>query len=497
VFKTTASTKIESTARSTNVSISCFSAMEDDDYAAEEWYTYKPGHAGARKRKVGYSTNHPEGLKTATHVRIEASSVAPNAFLRNEMLVAVDLLSGLQEIEVRAFQYCTNLQFVFIPSTVRWIDALAFEACRSLTTISIPKSTSGIRHGAFSQCTALTTVTLPKDGILEALENDLFSYCSSLEAIHVPSSVKYIRESVFEGCQELVTIELPEGILTLGKRCFFDAEVLSNMVIPSTTECIEDDLFVGADEIRQAVRHPNGEEEGSEEDSEEEDDEDTNTNLANAMAKRFDGLPLHTMCFYHTYYPTIEKIITDIHSHSQDPDGVDMFGMTPLHVLAQSTEPKVGLFQALSKCVPPRMFMAKDKWGMTPIQCLMHSSMPGAEKSINYLIQHTVVDRSEWLGLARWKADILNQVNLLDLTHSLSNTRNQHDQIERLYSLLEKLELLESTSLVESALWKTRIGGSQSSSLPTRVDREVCRIHCGAGTVISNVLQFLLDSTDR
>ncbi|CAJ1961357.1 unnamed protein product [Cylindrotheca closterium] len=462
---------------------------EGDNSAPEEWYTYQLGDRSFNK--LGDAASHPEAVKIATHLRVEASRVACNSFFRFHALFAVDLLPGLQEIGDRAFQYCSNLQFISISSSVRVIGERAFQACSSLRTVTIPKSTSIIRSAAFGDCSALTTVNLPKDGTLEVLADFLFSNCSALKVIHVPSSVKHIRKCVFSNCEELETIELPVGILSIGKRCFFDACSLVNIIIPSTVDCIEDELFVYAHEIRAAFPHISNDDDAgrlAEDEDYEEDYDETNTDFVNAMMTRFDDLPLHTMCYYHTYYP-IEKTINDIRNEVQDCDRVDVFKFTPVHVLALSSEPNVQLFKELARCSAPSMFTAMDKWGMRPIEYLFKSRMPGAKASADFLIQYTVVDRSQWLGLDRWRTDIANLVDLLDL----SDHSTQDGPTLRLYGLLEKLELVESTSLVETALWKLHIDRTKSSSTPNNVDRSACRINCGAEIIIRNVLQFLLD----
>ena len=114
--------------------------------------------------------------------------------------------------------------------------------------------------------------------------------------------------------------------------------------------------------------------------------------------------------------------------------------------------------------------------------------MSDAKESIKFMIHHTIVDRSQWLGLDVWKCEIANQVDALDHGHR----GNLQDQICTLYTSLEKLELVESTSLVEVALWSIRVEEAKKAVPSTNIDREACRISCGADTVIRNVLEFII-----
>jgi len=56
-----------------------------------------------------------------------------------------------------AFQGCSGLTNVTIPSSVTSIGEEAFEGCTGLTSVTIPGSVTNIGDGAFSQCSGLTT----------------------------------------------------------------------------------------------------------------------------------------------------------------------------------------------------------------------------------------------------------------------------------------------------------------------------------------------------
>ena len=65
------------------------------------------------------------------------------------------------------------------------IDAKAFQNCSSLTGVSIPSTVTEIRFGAFSGC-------------------------SALHALEIPESVKTLGNGVFGGCTQLV-LTVTEG----------------------------------------------------------------------------------------------------------------------------------------------------------------------------------------------------------------------------------------------------------------------------------------------
>ena len=60
-----------------------------------------------------------------------------------------------------AFNTCTGLTSVIIPSTVTFIDISAFGDCIGLTSVTIPSSVTVIEDWAFSRCSNLTSITIP------------------------------------------------------------------------------------------------------------------------------------------------------------------------------------------------------------------------------------------------------------------------------------------------------------------------------------------------
>ena len=80
-----------------------------------------------------------------------------------------------------AFEGCTGLTDVIIPSSVRTIEKGAFYECSGLTSVKIPNGVTKIGLGAFSVCTNLTCIIIP--GSVTDIESYAFDYCTSLNHI--------------------------------------------------------------------------------------------------------------------------------------------------------------------------------------------------------------------------------------------------------------------------------------------------------------------------
>jgi hypothetical protein len=149
-----------------------------------------------------------------------------------------------------------------------------------------------------------------------------------------------------------------------------------------------------------------------------------------------------------------------------------------------------------------------DKFGSTPIDYLCVNQTPASALVIRSLLHTIFAERVRWLGLVRWKSDMVASIDEA-LAVEFSSRRSA---IGMLYFKLATCERLESVSLLELALWQVKIDSckaayetdhqrDEASSCPKSprldkahldgVDRQSCLINNGADVVISNVLPFL------
>jgi hypothetical protein len=86
---------------------------------------------------------------------------------------------------------------------------------------------------------------------------------------------------------------------------------------------------------------------------------------------------------------------------------LDSLGMTPFHILAFTQSPKHSLFQALLTVYKVDGIHARANFGSTPLNNLCLNHTPDSAMVIQSLLQLIIAQRLHWLGLNRWKLDIL------------------------------------------------------------------------------------------
>jgi len=197
------------------------------------------------------------------------TSIGDNAFTSCEKLNTIKLPEGLETIGKYAFSHCRFKEIV-IPNSVTSIEHAAFYS-GSLERVSF-KNNSRLKHigdYAFAVCTALKEINLPSSLIsiddsalihtalkeieipdsVTKLGKGVFEYCTGLERAIVGRGVSELPALTFRKCEALKEITILGNPSIIGSKAF-GGSALTEILIPSSVKEIQDNAFMGCQELR-------------------------------------------------------------------------------------------------------------------------------------------------------------------------------------------------------------------------------------------------------
>ena len=169
--------------------------------------------------------------------------IGDSAFESCSGLTSITLPSGLTEISSSAFSGCSGLTSITLPSGLTEISSSAFSGCSGLTSITLPSGLTEISSSAFKSCSGLTSLTLPS-GLTE-IGYSAFKSCSGLTSLTLPSGLTEISSSAFSGCSGLTSITLPSGLTEISSSAFKSCSGLTSLTLPSGLTEISSSAFSG------------------------------------------------------------------------------------------------------------------------------------------------------------------------------------------------------------------------------------------------------------
>ena len=125
-----------------------------------------------------------------------------NFKLKAMLLLAVLLCSGISALADTAI-WQDSVRYVLCDD----LTAYVIGANNEITTANIPEkikyegrryTVTSIRSGAFEYCSSLASVVIPSS--VTCIELYAFSGCRSLASVDIPNSVKSIGDAAFYGC---------------------------------------------------------------------------------------------------------------------------------------------------------------------------------------------------------------------------------------------------------------------------------------------------------
>ncbi|MBR3681552.1 MAG: leucine-rich repeat protein [Clostridia bacterium] len=168
--------------------------------------------------------------------------------------------SNLSAIGECAFEGCTAIKSIIIPSGVASIGERAFNNATSLESITIPKALTVLDIAVLDGCTSLKSVLVEQGnqgfssdgGVLYNLNKTelmLYPMGRTDTEYSVKDGVILIGERAFAGNSTLKAVIFPSSLCEIGENAFFGCTALEAVSIPVSVEIIGDNAFYGASSL--------------------------------------------------------------------------------------------------------------------------------------------------------------------------------------------------------------------------------------------------------
>ena len=210
-------------------------------------YTVSGGYArlGNVGRAVDKSISGPISIPS-TLGGFAVVDIGRDAFNGCSNITSVEIPSAVTNIGQAAFQMCTGLSSIVVPAGVRAIGHAAFNGCNGLGSVTIEEGISVIGTCSFQGCSALTSISLPSS--VEEIAHAAFYNCSNLKSVTFNCGIKTIGSNAFEKCGEISEITIPKTVVLIGDRAFANtglSKVLFDGDAPTLNEDVFDDVTFG------------------------------------------------------------------------------------------------------------------------------------------------------------------------------------------------------------------------------------------------------------
>ena len=140
-----------------------------------------------------------------------------------------------------ANKYRDSIRTLRVEQGITYIGRCAFDSCSNLSDVTLPTSLQIIGQCAFNDCTALRSIQLPEG--LTAIKEDAFN-AAGLVSITFPSTLRELRNGAFMNCEKLQSLRLPEGLTTIGVWAFYCNPNISSIYIPASVTMIGEEAFI-------------------------------------------------------------------------------------------------------------------------------------------------------------------------------------------------------------------------------------------------------------
>lgn len=158
-----------------------------------------------------YCGQNGEGIKVTigANVKIIPDSLFYSKYFDSSPKITEVVFSDgamCETIGASAFDGCSQLKKIDIPSGVKEIGDSAFKGCGAIVSVTIPDGVTSIKNNTFKDCCGLIDLDLGNG--VESIENGAFASCHTLKNVSIGSKLSSFSNYAFSDCGNIETINV-------------------------------------------------------------------------------------------------------------------------------------------------------------------------------------------------------------------------------------------------------------------------------------------------
>lgn len=242
---------------STSPSVSVYRLPDNDHYSGDIIIPPSVEHAGVEYMVTGISNwafQNCSGI-TSIHMPSTIKEIGDGAFEKCTLLTHLSFPDSIKYLPVTMCYGCENLSSLELPSGLEGIGRSAFYGCASLKEFEIPDSVKEIDNMAFKNCTNLEKLYWGKS--VEIVSGDPFAGCYSLYNIYINDLSKWCKTYfssilanplnrgglLYLNNEKIDTLYIPDDIDVVRKNTFYNCSQLVSIIFPDTNIKVESEAF--------------------------------------------------------------------------------------------------------------------------------------------------------------------------------------------------------------------------------------------------------------
>ena len=201
---------------------------------------------------------YPMGREGEFTVPASVIKIHDRAFYEATMLTSLVFEGGSEKMYIgnEAFERCSGLTAVVLPSNVVSLGDEAFYGCSELVSLTLSASLMDFSSSMVDSCDKLAAINVGADGqgaYYSSIDGVLYSADKSAlvvyplaktdEELVVDANVEVIYASAFYGNESIKKVVLPEGLVEIQAAAFDFCSALEEVNIPSTVQKIDKQAF--------------------------------------------------------------------------------------------------------------------------------------------------------------------------------------------------------------------------------------------------------------